>query len=363
MTDTFSPKGQFYGPILPSWLLRHKGISLGAKMLYAVMTSCARGGSDHCFPSQAWLADTTGVSIRSAQNYLRELVRAGLIRPRAGRFGSTLKYYFIKAEIIEFRASSVPQVMQNPAPTSANSAEGYANSAHINSVNKNNKDKLPPFPPGDLQARLRVTPPCDREGGGVGSFPGKNRALENADAAFAQVWQLWPVRQAEQPARILWRRLWFAGHLPMMDVLLAKIRELHNLDRWWKRGKAPLLLNWLRDERWNDSPVPVDGFAPPPPAQTSPQTPAQQAPVEQVRRPPTVPFSLADFSRVFDRGRFRSTSDLVSSMTLWLDLQKTGRLPDADALVGKIEEADRDSAWEEPPFHVWLQEQCAVAHA
>ena len=361
MTDTFSPKGQFYGPILPTWLLRHKGISLGAKMVYAVMASCARS-SDHCFPSQAWLAESTGISIRSVQNHLRELMRAGLIRAKAGRFGSVLRYYFLRAGIIEFRASSAGQAVQNPARTGANFAEGYANSAYINNFNKFNKEKeIPPFPPDDLQARSpQESPPCERAGGRGGSSSRKNTAQENADAAFAQVWRLWPVQQAEKPARTLWHRLWFAGRLPMMPALLAKIHELHGADRWWKRGKAPLLAHWLRDERWNDSPVPEEGSTPPPPMPAQTPVSVKQTAPASAEEPASACPTIREFSRVWDRSRFQG--DIVSAMRLWWKLKDTGSLPDVDALVEKIEDSEREATWAMPLFDDWLQEHCVPAH-
>jgi hypothetical protein len=65
------------------------------------------------------------------------------------------------------------------------------------------------------------------------------------------------VKQAQMPALTLWRRLWFSGRLPQLEILLNKIAELQEKDRWWRNGKVPLLVNWLRDARWNDAPVPL----------------------------------------------------------------------------------------------------------
>jgi hypothetical protein len=76
------------------------------------------------------------------------------------------------------------------------------------------------------------------------------------------------VKQAQKPALELWRRLWFSGRLPQLEILLNKIAELQEKDRWWRNGKVPLLVNWLRDARWQDAPVspapeagPGSGFA------------------------------------------------------------------------------------------------------
>jgi hypothetical protein len=59
------------------WLLKAE-LSPGAKLTFQVMACCA-GGRDVVWPSQKFLAEGVGTSIRNLQRYLNELVRFGLI--------------------------------------------------------------------------------------------------------------------------------------------------------------------------------------------------------------------------------------------------------------------------------------------
>ena len=71
--ETFAPKGNIYGPILPQFVLQ-MSITFGAKTMYAILCDYA-ADKDHCWPSQATLAKRLSCSISSVKNYLAELVR------------------------------------------------------------------------------------------------------------------------------------------------------------------------------------------------------------------------------------------------------------------------------------------------
>jgi len=126
---TFFQKGQIYGPIMPKSLRQRKDVSLGAKVLYSVLCSCAYRSGDHCWPSQNYLADSMGMSIRSIQNYLRELEKLGLIMIQRGRFGSSLKYYFLKSALV--MPGSPESLKKKHFDHSKKSTDSvYANNAH-----------------------------------------------------------------------------------------------------------------------------------------------------------------------------------------------------------------------------------------
>ena len=93
--ETFAPKGNIYGPILPHFVLQ-KSITFGAKTMYALLCDYA-SDKDHCWPSQATLAKRLSCSISSVKNYLAELVREKLISIKRKQYRSSV-YYLLRPE-------------------------------------------------------------------------------------------------------------------------------------------------------------------------------------------------------------------------------------------------------------------------
>ena len=218
-------------------------------MLYGVLCSCAYKSGDHCWPSQAYLADSMGVSTRSIQNYLGELQKLQLIMIQRGRAGSSLKYYFLKSALVAPSSSSektskeqIVYSKENTDSSHAKAACGYENFAYIDNINRF-KTNTPPTP---SQARI-FTPDLTKSGGG-----GFSSALKSAEEGFIKVWDCWPRKEAQIAALKLWKRLWFAGELPSLPAMLDKIDKFKQHDRSWQRGFVPYLVNWLRAERWKD---------------------------------------------------------------------------------------------------------------
>lgn len=238
MTGTFTPKGHICGPIMPSSLMKKNNISMGAKLLYAVMVSCSRPGQDNCWPSQAWLAEQIGASVRSVQNYLGELERLGLILIDRSRLGSSLHYYFLEHEYIEVWT---PKEKEN---------EGYAKSAggvRKVCVLNNYNNKLLNTPPTPQEENFHKSPHLKFE-----QKDGAISALDNCEKHFLEIWNLWPRKEALYAAKTEWRKLWFSGQLPTPMELKQKIEFLQKNDRAWLRGYAPYFVTWLRDKRWDD---------------------------------------------------------------------------------------------------------------
>jgi DNA-binding transcriptional ArsR family regulator len=63
---------------VPNFILESKEVSIGAKLIYAMLLKYARE-MDECFPGQARLAKDIGNSERSVRSWLQELERVGLI--------------------------------------------------------------------------------------------------------------------------------------------------------------------------------------------------------------------------------------------------------------------------------------------
>ena len=93
--ETFAPKGNIYGPILPQFVLQ-MSITFGAKTMYAILCDYA-ADKDHCWPSQATLAKRLSCSISSVKNYLAELVREKLISIKREQYRSSV-YYLLRPE-------------------------------------------------------------------------------------------------------------------------------------------------------------------------------------------------------------------------------------------------------------------------
>lgn len=255
MAKTFSPKWKFNGPIMPKWLLKRKDVSQGAKILYSLMASYAYDGSDHCWPSQVTLAEGMGASLRSIQNYMRELEALGLILTQKEHSGTSRKYYFLQSSMVELHSSS-------PSNTNATSSQPYANSAGevrkvcVPKYYNKYKYNTPPLPPKQT-AHPVLSLSSSPRGGGFSS------AQESAEKAFAKIWEVWPRQEAKIFAQKEWNRLWFSGQLPPLEDLLQRIKYLQDNDRSWLRGYVPYLVNWLKAERWQDPLAPSQQTAPP----------------------------------------------------------------------------------------------------
>lgn len=254
MLRTFAPKWNFVGPILPKWIMKRKDISLGAKMLYALMASCAYDGSDNCHPSQGWLADNMGASVRSIQNYLRELERLELIHAERNQSGSSCRYFFLQADMVEIRQSKYPS--KQPA---------FNN--HSPATNNIGVRKLcvPPLPACQSPGNASVPTGTDAQA-----------ASDSANHTFAQLWAMWPRHEAKTPALREWRKLWFSGVLPPFEELLQLVASFKQYDRAWLRGYAPYLINWLRNERWKDQPTTMPETPPATPSTGKKLTPEEQ---------------------------------------------------------------------------------------
>src|SRR5438477_2585685 len=63
---------------VPNFILTKEGVSVGAKLAYAMLLKYA-WGDDACFPGQAKLAKDMGAAERSVRTYLKELETAALL--------------------------------------------------------------------------------------------------------------------------------------------------------------------------------------------------------------------------------------------------------------------------------------------
>lgn len=76
---------------VPNVILRDEKLSLGAKMVYAMLLSYA-WQKDSCFPGQERLAQDIGICKRSVVSFMRELTKAGYVEKRRRGLGKTNLY-------------------------------------------------------------------------------------------------------------------------------------------------------------------------------------------------------------------------------------------------------------------------------
>src|SRR5476649_488224 len=76
---------------VPNFILTKDGISVGAKLTYAMLLKYA-WDDDACFPGQVKLANDMGATDRSIRTYLKELETAALLEIKQRGLGKTNLY-------------------------------------------------------------------------------------------------------------------------------------------------------------------------------------------------------------------------------------------------------------------------------
>ena len=232
--ETFVPRGNIYGPILPQFVLE-KSITLGAKVMYAILCNYA-SERDHCWPSQATLAARLSCSISSVKKYLGELVNERLIEIRNEKCRSSI-YYMLRPVALLGRQSTIAQ-------TQPNSGSAQPKNGYINTLNKESKNTNPPLPPKSAAPKQAASASMPAAGG-VSSF----------SQDFEELWALYPKKEAKGFAFNAWQLLRKKGELPALAELQQSIKQLMETESWQReQGRfIPHFGNWLRGQRWLDS--------------------------------------------------------------------------------------------------------------
>lgn len=297
--DTFRPRGNISGPILPRYALTLK-ISLGAKMLYSLLCDYA-GDKDHCWPSQTTLAGLLGCSVSSIKTYLRELAGQRLIAVELRECRSST-YYLLKPSFLSARAGQ------------SNSDGGEANSGYITNYRKKETN----YPPTPTPPTAKEPPSTRQPRRGVGDFFSANNAFES-------IWNAYPRKEAKELARAVWHRLWRQGAI-RIEALMKSLRRFCRSDGWNREhGRyVPQLVNWLRGQRWLDE-------LPSSPAAVATDHDAKvrawEAAQERRQADPDLEAVRPQFEAFL--ARFRDTRLRGPAWGLWTLLHKAGRAPQA----------------------------------
>lgn len=240
MDNTFAPRGCIRGPILPRFVLTID-MSPGAKTIYAILCDIA-ADKDHCWPSHARLAELLHCSVSSVKNWLRELVTHKLIAIRRNA-ARTSTYYMLKPSMLQASGAAFIGKAQEANFTSCQTKFAYRKNFKKDSI-------LPPTPPTQAagSSSLALTFPRPRPCRGDGGD------FSLADSSFEQFCQRYPRKEAKELARAVWHRLWRRGSLPGLDVLFQSLIRFRESLSWQREhGRfIPLLVNWLRGQRWLD---------------------------------------------------------------------------------------------------------------
>jgi len=89
-----NPWRRFTGSMIPNWLQRRREIGQGPKLAYARLAQHA-GKGGRCFPKQETLAAELGVGERTVNEYIRILVKFGLIDVERPGLGRSNRYFFL----------------------------------------------------------------------------------------------------------------------------------------------------------------------------------------------------------------------------------------------------------------------------
>jgi hypothetical protein len=146
----FNPFGLFNGIWIPEALVKAKGISPGAKIVYGRLTRYA-GPDGNCYPAVPTLAAEVGLSVRQTQNYLAELTREELVRriPRISGSGQTSNaYVFLWHPLLaEGVKKAAPEGVKDPAPKDSQFEESHSEETNIDLdyrlANRKNRDSRP----------------------------------------------------------------------------------------------------------------------------------------------------------------------------------------------------------------------------
>ena len=235
--ETFAPKGNIYGPILPQFVLQ-MSITFGAKTMYAILCDYA-ADKDHCWPSQATLAKRLSCSISSVKNYLAELVREKLISIKREQYRSSV-YYLLRPE--ELTKKQVTNFADKQSEADCHEAK----SGYLNYLSKQRKEKYSPLSPhahGETVNPVRRMVRTPAAGGVSSSLPD-----------FESVWAMYPKKEAKGFARMAWLKLVRSGQLPSLPELHAAIQRFASSENWQReQGRfVPQMGNWLRGQRWLD---------------------------------------------------------------------------------------------------------------
>lgn len=306
--DTYSPKGNICGFIIPDFILE-RNISLGAMVVYGVLCDYARE-KDHCWPSHNKIAKRIRCSERSVKNYIAELVREKLIHI-CNNFSHSNVYFLLRpVELVERQTHD-----------QAKFASPQANFAHIRKVKNQEEKNNSPLPPS------RVHP--------TSSSRASVEVRDSSSKEFEKLWEMYPKKEAKGFAQSAWRKLKKCGLLPSLEVLCAALRKFLVSFQWNKAAGRfiPRLSKWLNGHCWQDDPTaPVTFQTPEQPKDAAFQQSFDSKIQQEKRESEERKQELARIRPEFEAfaAKFPTGSDHPANFGKWSNLHKEGIAPTAN---------------------------------
>lgn len=216
---------------VPIWMIRERIVPRNAILVYASLSS--RSGLGEIFPSQATIAEESGLSERTVRTMLGHLEALGVIhRERRTIVGSK-------------RATDAYTLHPNGRPGLAAELAGRAEQADLPA-------DLPATEAASTGNQAHLTPliEVDRE------EVDRGNAGAEIDARLDALWGLWPASR-RSTRKVVERSL--RGALKAADWLTIIDAAQSHTQVWatWPASEihfVPLLSTWLNQERWTGAP-------------------------------------------------------------------------------------------------------------
>ena len=201
---------------VPNWMIREKAVPRNAILVYASLSS--RAGMGAIFPSQATIAEESGLSERTVRTMLARLEELGVIERRARR-GS------------EGRGNS--------------KTDGYTlhpNGRIDGSANLAGRSERP----------ANETPPTGNEQQSTPLIEVDREEVDKDSARgsfFDDFWAVWPRKDAKKNAAVAFAR---AVQRADVRVIVAAATAYAQSPHRPEKQYVPHAATWLNGDRWND---------------------------------------------------------------------------------------------------------------
>lgn len=219
---------------IPIWMMREKDISRRAILVYASLSS--RAGLGAIYPSQATIAEESGVSERTVRAALQELEDLGVIerrvrRGREGRATGLTTAYLLHPNGRHEEPAELAGSSKGPAKRPATSDKGTGKSEHSPLYEEDNQKE-------------------DRE---------NTLELVIVGPTFEDFWAVWPRKDSKKSAEAAWGR---AVKRQDPETIIAAARAYASSPYRPEKQFVPHGATWLNGDRWNDPlPEPRGGGA------------------------------------------------------------------------------------------------------
>jgi len=206
---------------VPTWMIRERQVPRNAILVYASLSS--RAGYGAIFPSQATIAEESGLSERTVRTMLARLEEIGVIERRSRRAGEGRANRKTDAYVLH------PNGRHEEPANLAGSSEQPANEGRATG----NQTQCAPL--------IEI----DRE------------EIDRASCSFDDFWAVWPRKDSKKTAQAAWSKaIKKADPQVILDAARSYAQSPYRPDKQF----VPYGASWLNAERWNDPlPEPAQG--------------------------------------------------------------------------------------------------------